>query len=335
MSALTKILSTDKGINITNIVLMILSTMIAFFVPFHAFILAYAVLGPLHYLTEISWLEKRDFFGGRKYDVILFILIAGAFTYMVFDEETKLANYSNSLMLITLVFALCMVFVSNVIVKYAIVIVLFLVLTTTKFDDASGAIILLGVLLPTLIHVFVFTGIFILAGAIKNKSLWGFISLGVFALCACSFFFINFNFNEPSSSMMTNGMEDLGVIHKGWMWLFANESSKDIFDFFRLDMSDVMSSQAGVMVGRFVAFAYTYHYLNWFSKTTVIKWHEVSKQRLWVIALLWLLSVGIYFYDYHTGYLALFFLSMFHVFCEFPLNIQTIKGIGISVFSRK
>src|SRR5438045_6620252 len=33
--------------------------------PFHVFLFAYAVLGPLHYLTEISWLHDRNYFTAR------------------------------------------------------------------------------------------------------------------------------------------------------------------------------------------------------------------------------------------------------------------------------
>ena len=32
-------------------------------------------------------------------------------------------------------------------------------------------------------------------------------------------------------------------------------------------------------VQAFLAFAYTYHYLNWFSKTLIIKWHQVAKKK--------------------------------------------------------
>ena len=66
MSLLLKITTTDKGINLTNIALMLLSTVIAFIIPFKLFLFVYAVLGPLHYLTEISWLDKRNFFIKQK-----------------------------------------------------------------------------------------------------------------------------------------------------------------------------------------------------------------------------------------------------------------------------
>ena len=52
---------TDR-INFLNIGLMLISCVVALFIPFELFLFAYAVLGPAHYLTEISWLQKRRFF---------------------------------------------------------------------------------------------------------------------------------------------------------------------------------------------------------------------------------------------------------------------------------
>jgi hypothetical protein len=79
---------------------------------------------------------------------------------------------------------------------------------------------------------------------------------------------------------------------------------------------------------RLIAFAYTYHYLNWFSKTSVIKWHEISRVRTAAIIVLWLISLGVYAYDYQLGMITLYFLSVLHVMLEFPLNHQTFAGIG-------
>ena len=75
------------------------------------------------------------------------------------------------------------------------------------------------------------------------------------------------------------------------------------------------------------AFAYTYHYLNWFSKTGVIRWHTVSRSRMAAIALLYVASLAIYAYDYATGLIALFTLSLLHVLLEFPLDVRTIVSL--------
>jgi hypothetical protein len=68
--------------------------------------------------------------------------------------------------------------------------------------------------------------------------------------------------------------------------------------------------------------------LNWFSKTEVIRWHQVPKLRFAAVILLWVVASVFYTYDYSLGLSLLFFLSFSHVLLEFPLNIISIVGIG-------
>jgi hypothetical protein len=101
----------------------------------------------------------------------------------------------------------------------------------------------------------------------------------------------------------------------------------------------VYYSKAGVLFVRFIAFAYLYHYLNWFSKTAVIQWHKIPKSRLYWIIGIWLGSIAIYLFDYSWGFQWLFFLSFTHVLLEFPLNFVSIAGIfqmfKLAVFGRR
>src|ERR1051326_6332879 len=60
-------LNTDQ-INYLNICLMLISCVMAFIFPFELFLFSYAILGPLHYLTEISWLHDRNYFTERQRD---------------------------------------------------------------------------------------------------------------------------------------------------------------------------------------------------------------------------------------------------------------------------
>lgn len=53
-------------INHLNSLLMVASCAAAFLMPFELFLLAYAVLGPLHYLTEISWIHDRRYSAGPR-----------------------------------------------------------------------------------------------------------------------------------------------------------------------------------------------------------------------------------------------------------------------------
>ena len=84
----SKLISSD-GINYTNIGLMLLSVVAAYILPFELFLFSYAVLGPLHYLTEISWLDKKSYFLKSKKDIWLLVLIVLFITIGIFDSKSK------------------------------------------------------------------------------------------------------------------------------------------------------------------------------------------------------------------------------------------------------
>ena len=94
-------------------------------------------------------------------------------------------------------------------------------------------------------------------------------------------------------------------------------------------------SVLGIKIQIFIAFAYTYHYLNWFSKTSIIRWDKnLSKSKIITILSIWFFSIALYLYNYKIGVIVLSFLSLIHVFLEFPLNITSVKGILIKVKSQ-
>ena len=320
MSWLQKIATTDKGINLTNIALMLLSTGISFIIPFKLFLFVYAVLGPLHYLTEISWLDKRNFFIKQKTQIWPYIVIALLLTVAIFNEKSILRYYSVSLIICVVVYTLCLVFSGKNSVSLLVSLFVLIIALAIKADKIMFLILAFGIFLPTIIHVFLFTGLFVLQGALKNKSVTAFISLGVFIACAVSFVFIHI----PNS-------EILSVAEKGYIQKYfsiINQSLASVFNInFKGNSNDIFELPALIAVQRFIAFAYTYHYLNWFSKTSVIKWHDVSKTRLGVIAILWIVSVVFYYVDFRLGFMVLFLLSMVHVFLELPLNVHSVKGI--------
>jgi uncharacterized BrkB/YihY/UPF0761 family membrane protein len=71
-------------INYINIGLMILSAILAFLFPFELFLVVYAVLGPLHYLTEISWLHDKNYFTQGRYDYLFLLGTAIIITVLYF-----------------------------------------------------------------------------------------------------------------------------------------------------------------------------------------------------------------------------------------------------------
>lgn len=315
-----------KTIDIANIGLMIVSCVAAYLLPFELFLFSYAVLGPLHYLTEISWLHRRDYFTTAKMDYLIFLPLAAILTFMVVlgaqDEEA--ARWSTNLIFICVVAALGMVLLKEWWHKVLLIIGAFI--GGYILSSGKGFQLAFGMYLPTLVHVFIFTGIFIVYGALKSKSLTGMLSVVVFVLCGASFFVYHPNIYwyqvSPYAVRSIQGIRFDGLVGSIVHLFHMDTITYD--NFFQV----VFHSVPGQSVMRFIAFAYTYHYLNWFSKTSVIKWHMVPKKWLVVVGVMWISSVALYAYDYLIGLEVLFLLSMLHVFMEFPLNYRSIIGIG-------
>ena len=103
----------------------------------------------------------------------------------------------------------------------------------------------------------------------------------------------------------------------------------NIFDGF-VNGKFMVLSPRGIKVQIFIAFAYTYtyHYLNSFSKTSIIGWRDSLNQKISLnTGLLWVAAVVLYLYDLITGFVALYFLSILQVLFELPLNVVTIKSL--------
>jgi hypothetical protein len=92
-------------------------------------------------------------------------------------------------------------------------------------------------------------------------------------------------------------------------------------------LGEIYESRAGATVMRLIAFAYTYHYLNWFTKTSVIGWNRIPRARALAIIAAWVGAVAIYAWDYLLGFAVLYALSALHVMLELPLNHLSFAGI--------
>lgn len=330
MSAISSISNNDR-LNYVNIGLIILSCLVAFFVPFELFLFSYAVLGPAHYLTEISWLHERNYFAKGKYDYIFlglagFILFVIIYTGKIFpnitifdDHPEQKQFWTTGLVLISFCSALAMAFLKQTFQRFIAFIIVICCLVFAKLDSM---VLLFSVFIPTLIHVYVFTALFMLYGALKERSKSGYWSVAILLLCPILFIFIT----PPIATLSGYALEHykmFQVVNFKMIQLFNN----DVFSQHNSPVDAIYQSTTGITVMRFIAFAYTYHYLNWFSKTTVIKWHNVPKKRLAIIGGLWLVAVGLYWYKYEIGFHFLFLISFLHVFLEFPLNHVSFVGI--------
>lgn len=387
---------------------MFITAVCAYFYPFETFLLAYAYLGPLHYLTEISWLHDRNYFSKGKYDFLVLLVVGVLLSLAAFSKDFGVSidiydsfvemNLFDKLLVFALFSSILFALVKNLVVKILAILFLYVFISgwlspeNAQANSENTTIFALTSLVPTLIHVYLFTGLFMLFGALKNRSksgLWqmvGFVAIPLILVFLLpvnpkkgnlteygknayyadgdGFFMTNISIMDHFKLMdepnLTNKQFLDSVVNKsnsgypadvrnritdslknklGQNYIVENQGSEffgkpipvryaipvDTKNYF---WDSVFFSTVGIMLMRFIAFAYMYHYLNWFSKTEVIRWHKIPKIRLIVIASIWILASAFYAYDYSLGLSLLFFLSFTHVLLEFPLNIVSIVGIG-------
>ena len=318
----------NDQINYVNIGLMLLSAVLAFILPFELFLFSYAVLGPLHYLTEIGWLHKKNYFTKGKYDFVFLSVLCVLVFYFSYVNPTKNQTIIPNLILYGILLALIFVFIKDNL--YRIVLAVLAVIGISVSKMGFDCVIWVGIFLPTIIHVFIFTWAFMFYGVLKNKSFSGYLSIIALILIAVSFFVIKApGLQYEVSAYVGKSYELFYLLNKFLIEFFGLETT------LTSERALVYATNAGFIVMRFIAFAYTYHYLNWFSKTSVIQWHKVPKKTLYITLVLWVFSVVLYVIDYNIGLKALYFLSFLHVFLEFPLNITSFQGIIKSVIPVK
>ncbi|WP_298420079.1 hypothetical protein [uncultured Kordia sp.] len=332
------------NVDLLNTGLIIISLIFAYWLPFELFIFVYAVLGPLHYFTEINWIRDKEYFVENNkiwisltiiFCVLLSIpLLLRLPVFEAFKDATitkqiayYVPKYLNSCSFLIIAFAIAFVGFKKKIHQYIVIILGVILAVLLHFYELYQVIF--GILVPTVIHVYLFTLLFMWYGNLKSKSRIGYFN--VLLLFAVPFIiaFVDFSLYNFSIGETTVGIYNQNKFH------MLNMTISKFFGFSN-GTTFSLTNLIDVKIQIFIAFAYTYHYLNWFSKTTVIGWHKkLTQKRSLLILTLWIVSVGLYFYDYKIGLTLLFFLSLLHVFMEFPLNVISIKSIGASIFNPK
>ena len=169
-----------------------------------------------------------------------------------------------------------------------------------------------------------------LYGALKSKSNVGYLSVALHLLCPFLLFYL-FPMDHFLSSL---GREqyiksDFAVLNK--FLVFKYFQGPELGQITQDNMLyQVYDSTIGLAIMRFIAFAYTYHYLNWFSKTSVIQWHKVDKRKMYITLSLWIACCLMFYFNYRIGLAAIYVLSMLHIILEFPLNVASIKSLFLS-----
>lgn len=287
----------------TNVAVLCLCCLCAHFLPYETLICSYALLGPVHYLTEISWLHDRQYFAGTKKLLPAMAAMALLLILPLFGLSVSQPWYGAMIGLTALGIAAAFAVspVAGVTGFAGAAVVLFLPVAV-----AHPIAVVLAVFLPTVIHIFVFTGMFMFEGARRNRSVGGFVALGMLVVGAATF--------VPASipvATARTGAGAAGVAAFGPL----------------VEAIHAMGVSLDHVVGM-LGFLYLQHYLNWMCKVGVIGWGRVSSSRWVTIVLVWVLVMSSYGINFTAGYLVSLFISHLHVLLELPLNLKTLVKLG-------
>ena len=308
--------------HVGNFVALMVSAVAASVAPLHVFIFVYAFVGPLHYLTEIAWLKKKEFyFRGGTVSQQVYVAIAVALCVVVsvdFYVHRGLTGYAIGILMVLSLGAL---------VKNPLVLMSALAAGFVARFFVHGLVIFVAAILPTIVHVYVFTMLFMVSGLVREKRRaglpWMLGSTNPLLLLALPVLLLAARWSYPApGSYWVHAEAGFSALHGYLVRLLGHNLHPD---------ASILTDPAAAAVLRFLAFIYSFHYLNWFLKTELLEWHKVSR-RSWVwIAALYGVSVGCYLWNFVVGFYLVNFLSMLHVFLEFPLNWHTGRFLTDSV----
>lgn len=323
----------SKRIDYINIGLIILSAILAYQFPLELFVIAFITLGPLHYFTEINWLDKKNYFISAPkrtwlwLGLVATILIMLPKFYFYFSGSSSGTTYgimrafngwTNAFIFLSLIAAIGFVLIKKRV--YWAVLLLPSVFVAYYLHSHQTYEHLIGIMIPTVIHVYIFTLLFMAYGAKKSNSRPGYFSVGIALFIPLVF---------AGVDLHQHGY----VFDESMMKFYVDQR------FFRT--SEVTAQFAGfgdhgfrfydpfyIKMMMFISFIYLYHYLNWFSKTSLIQWHKsLTLQRSIAIAATWIVLLLLFYFNLGLGMLLAVFFSMLHVILEFPLNVFSVKGL--------
>jgi hypothetical protein len=301
---------------IADFAALLVSGVAAAIAPLQVLLLAFAFLGPFHYLTEIAWLRKKKFYFDEGLvppsvyvGIAVAMAVVGVIQYIVHRDLGFWIV--GTLLLLSLT-----VWVRN---AYAIAAIAIAALITGFF--LRTWVYFVAVMVPTLVHVFFFTWTFMVSGALRSKTAsWKkWVNPSLMVAIPLVLLFLPMHYAEPSGFWLKGEVATFGALHHKLAGNFhhvVNINEKMLND----------RVVAGIL--RLFAFVYLFHYLNWFTKTELLHWHKTSRRVWGTILVLYAASAALYAWNFRWGFLVATFLSMLHVLLEFPLNWHTLRFVS-------
>src|SRR5580704_5920669 len=291
-----------RTIDAVHLGLLLAALAITYVVPFELLLLSYVILGPAHYFTEISWLHDRKYFLPQRN--IAFGLAGIAVVAALIDNAAWFG------FVIWMTFVACALLTTTTAAQSAILTIIALGVTAIMAVNGSSLAVL-GILLPTLIHVSLFTLVFMALGAYRSGSKAQALLVMVYLMAIGIILVVPPSAATQIPAFAKAGQEYFGNVGPALGRLLG-----------------VANLRHDTRLTSLLAFVYTYHYLNWFIKADVIRWAEIPRSRLTLVAAASATSTALYFYDYAFGFTILLALSLVHVVLEFPLNSLAIRQLG-------
>jgi hypothetical protein len=289
--------------DIVHFALLLAAVGLTYVLPFELVLLSYVFLGPAHYLTEISWLHDRKYFLPHR--GVALALIVVALTASFIENATWFG------IIVWAALVVCALLAGARTALQGMILVMVALAATAFLARHGPGFAIVGVLLPTLVHVSLFTLIFMILGAARSRSPAQFTLVAAYLAAIVLIVAV-----PPSSATVIPALATL-----------AHDSFGNVPQAlgYALGMPGL---KLDARLTGLLSFVYTYHYLNWFIKAEVIHWADVPKSRLVLVAALSIGATAFYFYDYVLGFALLLSLSLSHVLLEFPLNSLSIRQLG-------
>jgi hypothetical protein len=293
-----------RTIDAVHLGLLLAALAITYVVPFELLLLSYVVLGPAHYFTEISWLHDRKYFLPHRN--VAFGLAGVAAAAALIDNASWFG------FVIWMAFVACALLTTTAAQSAILTIVALAVTVIMAVNGSSLAV--LGILLPTLIHVSLFTLVFMTLGAYRSGSKAQALLVIVYLMAIGIILVVPPSATTQIPAFAKAGQEYFGNVGPALGRLLG-----------------VANLRLDTRLTSLLAFVYTYHYLNWFIKADVIRWAEIPRMRLALVVAASAASTALYFYNYAFGFTVLLALSLVHVVLEFPLNSLALQQLGAAI----
>ena len=144
----------EDRVNYLNIGLMLITAVLAYYFPFETFLLAYAYLGPLHYLTEISWLHDRQYFAKGKWDYLVLLVIGILLSLDAMFNDLKMSNdfvsffnetnLSNQLLIIAIFSGIVFALIKNFYFKLGLIGLFYLIIVRRWLHPSNDIQVIYG-----------------------------------------------------------------------------------------------------------------------------------------------------------------------------------------------